>query len=55
MNTYLYNGHVVTASSKNKALVIASSHSNKQLEDLFVKIFEGYLPEETVRKTRIRR
>lgn len=50
MNTYLYNGHVVTASSKNKALVIASSHSNKQLEDLFVKIFEGYLPEETVRK-----
>ena len=50
MNTYLYNGHVVTASSKNKALVIASSHSNKQLEDLFVEIFEGYLPEETVRK-----
>lgn len=50
MNTYLYNGHVVTASSKKKALVIASSHSNKQLEDLFVEIFKGYLPEETVRK-----
>ena len=48
MNTYLYNGHVVTANSK-KHVITAKQATNKKLEDLLVKIFEGYLAEETVR------
>lgn len=50
-NFYLCKGKVITASSKAKAIqVIATSTSDKKLEDFLVKCLKGYVSEENVRK-----
>ena len=50
-NFYLCKGKVITASSKNDAIkVVATSTSDKKLEDFLVKCLKGYVSEENVRK-----
>lgn len=48
-NTFLCKGHVVTASSKSKALRVVAA-INKGVEDYLVKLLRGFVSEENVRK-----
>ena len=50
-NFYLCKGKVITASSKNNAIkVVATSTSDKKLEDFLVECLQGYVSEDNVRK-----